>query len=96
VDAPTGDVSSFGVRHLVGNVQEWVADPWLPREAADPDATQKEIASGLAPGCDRVLRGSSFETSASSTRCLLSERAPTPGELSVGRYGFRCVLSAPR
>jgi formylglycine-generating enzyme required for sulfatase activity/tRNA A-37 threonylcarbamoyl transferase component Bud32 len=96
VDLPTGDVSPFGVRHLVGNVQEWVADPWLPREAGQNAAAPAEVATGLAPDCDRVVRGSSFFKAASSSACLLSERTTTRGDSTAPRYGFRCALSAPQ
>lgn len=95
VDLDVGDRSWCGVLHLVGNVREWVADPWTPRTARDGKGEQPESAALLGPG-DRTLRGASFLWAPSSSSCRLSERRPEHGtHPSEPSLGFRCANSAP-
>lgn len=56
VDDPTFRANGFGLVHLLGNVREWVQDPWMPDyQHAAADAAPREGGSGV-----RVVRGGSF------------------------------------
>jgi serine/threonine protein kinase/formylglycine-generating enzyme required for sulfatase activity len=95
VDKETQDRSVFDVLHLVGNVREWVADPWTPREAEDPAATAADRERGWSLG-QRTLRGASYAVVPGSN-CRLSERKPASdagARRAEPDAGFRCALSA--
>jgi formylglycine-generating enzyme required for sulfatase activity len=53
VTAPTGDVSPFGVRHLAGNAQEWIADD-------GPGGKGKAIRGGAWKGQSCFIWGAVF------------------------------------
>jgi formylglycine-generating enzyme required for sulfatase activity len=56
VDDPTFRPNGFGLIHVLGNVREWVQDPWTADyQHATPDAAPRD-----GGGTVRVVRGGSF------------------------------------
>jgi formylglycine-generating enzyme required for sulfatase activity len=88
VDERNDDVSPFSVLHLVGNVREWVFDPWVARVADLPQEPWQY------PTGHRVLKGSSVQAPPSPVGCRSSARTyGSPDKLPPG-VGFRCAKSA--
>ncbi len=86
VDSMEAGRSPFGLFHMVGNVQEWVWDPWSPREGVVRKDPRYE------PRGQRVVRGSSFEdTTAEECRC--SARGALYPNFPKPNTGFRCAKS---
>ncbi|HET6201418.1 MAG TPA: bifunctional serine/threonine-protein kinase/formylglycine-generating enzyme family protein [Planctomycetota bacterium] len=80
VDSLPEGANPFGIRHLVGNVEEWVWNAWrVPEGARDPVGTPAM----------RVLRGGSCSSFA---RCDF--RLPGKPEAVRLHTGFRCARSA--
>jgi formylglycine-generating enzyme required for sulfatase activity len=86
--SPGRDTSPFGILHLVGNVREWVWDPWTPRE---PPPREAWWLSGTG---ERVYRGSSWRIPSSEFRCQCSSRNHARPDYSSDDLGFRCAKSA--
>ncbi|MBI2502227.1 MAG: SUMF1/EgtB/PvdO family nonheme iron enzyme [Candidatus Latescibacteria bacterium] len=79
-----------GLRHLAGNVAEWVQDWWDPSYyAASPPADPQ----GPAEGDYRVVRGGSWSSPADELRA--SARAYSNPDKGAGYIGFRCARSLP-
>ncbi|MEZ0372613.1 MAG: SUMF1/EgtB/PvdO family nonheme iron enzyme, partial [Candidatus Sericytochromatia bacterium] len=77
----------LGLFDLLGNVREWVQDPYLP-------LTQSEYARQLAQGSKnlRVARGGSWHSSPS--HCHTSVRNPEPATQRLANLGFRLAFGA--
>jgi formylglycine-generating enzyme required for sulfatase activity len=85
-DAQTKDVSPYGVKHLAGNVREWV-DSYLRPYPGSPFRSTKI-------GREKVIRGGSWALPAShSTGWFRDSSNPTYGWKDVG---FRCAKSAKK
>jgi iron(II)-dependent oxidoreductase len=79
-----------GLRHLAGNVAEWVQDWWdLAYYAASPPADPP----GPSEGDYRVVRGGSWSSPADELRA--SARAYSNPDKGAGYIGFRCARSLP-
>lgn len=89
VDQFPGGESADGVRHLAGNVEEWVADVLLPY----PGSTH---VSPSAAGACRVLRGGSwFYTNEYARGSFRRGALPEfTGYAGAGGPGFRCARDA--
>jgi formylglycine-generating enzyme required for sulfatase activity/serine/threonine protein kinase len=87
--APVGSfpkgASRYGVKDVVGNVWEWVAD-WY---AAYPSAEQKD-PKGPAEGTERVIRGGAWNGSYASWVRPTFRYKDAPAKRSYG-IGFRCA-----
>jgi formylglycine-generating enzyme required for sulfatase activity/serine/threonine protein kinase len=87
--APVGSfpkgASRYGVKDVVGNVWEWVAD-WY---AMYPTGEQKD-PKGPAEGTERVIRGGAWNGSYASWVRPTFRYKDAPGKRSYG-IGFRCA-----
>jgi formylglycine-generating enzyme required for sulfatase activity len=79
-----------GVRHLAGNVAEWVQDWWDPAYYASSPAADPQ---GPAEGDYRVVRGGSWSSPADELRA--SARSYSNPDKGTGYIGFRCARSLP-
>ena len=88
VGAFTGDISSFGVYDLAGNVREWVADwyQWDYYATAPPNNP-----TGPGVGVTKVLRGGSWNDIAIYIRS--TSRKNFLPESFDSNLGFRCASS---
>ncbi|MCC7264978.1 MAG: SUMF1/EgtB/PvdO family nonheme iron enzyme [Candidatus Latescibacteria bacterium] len=77
-----------GIRHLAGNVAEWVQDWWDPAYYASSPA---EDPQGPPEGDYRVVRGGSWSSPADELRG--SARAYFNPDKGAGYLGFRCARS---
>jgi formylglycine-generating enzyme required for sulfatase activity len=85
VDSPTEDCSPWGVLHLVGNAEEWVAEFWSPA------ARGPQRHPALLPS-QKLTRGASY-ASATERFALCSYRgALDPWSMRM-LTGFRCAKS---
>jgi formylglycine-generating enzyme required for sulfatase activity len=63
--------NKFGLRHMVGNVREWVADGWQNNHSGHPaDGSAREIMDQW-----RVVRGGSFRDPAVKLESVAREKA---------------------
>ena len=91
-----GDVSSYGVQEMAGNVNEWVLD-WFEENAYQ--TCKAGCTNPMGPGSSgfglRSQRGGSFEGSNANVALRLSGRlASTPDGAGVGgASGVRCCKS---
>ncbi len=78
------DVSPYGVKHLAGNVREWVADLFQPYPGG----------GGSNPGFnrERVVRGGSWATDQRSAAAWF--RGSSAPSLAWPDVGFRCTRTA--
>ncbi len=84
IESPTKDVSPYGVKHLAGNVREWV-DSYLRPYPGSPYRTTKI-------GREKVIRGGSWALpSANTVGWYRNSSNPTYGWKDVG---FRCAKSS--
>jgi formylglycine-generating enzyme required for sulfatase activity len=83
VDAPTFDVSPFGLRSMSSSVPEWCRDWWsdLPWQKGDP--------RGPPTGTIRLVRG--FGGSKMKIGSVILRVAMPPGT-TLGAPGFRCSI----
>jgi serine/threonine protein kinase len=85
-------MSPFGVYHMAGNVQEWVADGY---DALYYDRTPTENPTGpeVSVTDDYVLRGGGYDSPAADLRTTnrASERAPE--FRLIPNTGFRCAIT---
>ena len=77
----TRDVSPYGVRHMAGNVREWVEDSYLPYRG---NAGGRRGKTG-----ERVVRGGSWATRSKSARTFA--RGSSNPNLAWQDVGFRCA-----
>ncbi|MFN0184411.1 MAG: formylglycine-generating enzyme family protein, partial [Aquabacterium sp.] len=83
--APVGcyPANGYGLHDMIGNAWELTADPWTPRQAAEPDTAYRVIKGGshlCAPNyCMRYRPGA---------------RQPQEAALGAGHVGFRTVRVA--
>ena len=90
---PVGGLAAnpWGLQDMLGNVSEWVQDPWHDSYAGAP-------MDGSAWGTDatsgRIVRGGSWLSDAADVR--LGARMSMPPGYRVGNVGFRCVRTAGR
>jgi formylglycine-generating enzyme required for sulfatase activity len=82
------DISAWGCLHMIGNVREWVFDPWVPR---GPGGEQPIWLR--APIDHRVVRGSSWRTADHPQSCHAAMRVPQSPSGSTFDLGFRCAKS---
>lgn len=85
VQAPTKDVSPYGVKNLSGNVREWVEDMFLPYPGGR--------GSNSKYGRERVVRGGSWATDQNAA--VLYYRGSSNPNLAWQDVGFRCAKTAP-
>ncbi|MCK5797516.1 MAG: SUMF1/EgtB/PvdO family nonheme iron enzyme [Deltaproteobacteria bacterium] len=83
--APAGD-SPYGVRDLVGNVAEWVADDDAAR---GPKTANKSIPAGSTAIRRRGVRGGSFTNA--SDELSATSRMALPPTYRLEDVGFRCA-----
>jgi formylglycine-generating enzyme required for sulfatase activity len=93
--APVGEFPSnaWGVDDLLGNVAEWVADRWHRDYRGTPRDHRPwtDLTGGLQSPL-RVIRGGSFESSASRLR--VSRREDAAVDRTDRAVGFRCAADA--
>ncbi|WP_432696190.1 SUMF1/EgtB/PvdO family nonheme iron enzyme [Marinobacterium sp. YM272] len=90
--APAGSTAAnpWGVHDMNGNVDEWVADCYLPRYTDTPTDGSAQLSSG----CDqRVMRGGSWFDIPRVIRS--ASRYRHPPDTSRNSWGFRVVLDLP-
>lgn len=78
------DVSPYGVKHMAGNVREWVRDVFQPYSGSS--------ASNPAFGKERVVRGGSWAKTSREARTF--HRGSSKRNLAWPDVGFRCAKSA--
>lgn len=78
------DVSPYGVRHMAGNVREWVEDVFLPYPGSR--------GSNSKYGRERVVRGGSWATD--QRAALVYMRGSSNPNLAWQDVGFRCARTA--
>jgi iron(II)-dependent oxidoreductase len=84
VNEPTRDVSPYGVKHLAGNVREWVEDTFAAYQA-------NARISDPRFGRERVVRGASWATDYHSAPAYF--RGASNPSLAWQDLGFRCASS---
>ena len=89
VDALSPGATPEGIRHLAGNVAEWVADWWAP---GYPDTALQDNPGGPEDGDYRVVRGGSWAGLPEDLRSS-ARGYHNPGRGSV-HIGFRCARSS--
>jgi iron(II)-dependent oxidoreductase len=91
VDSPLGGRSPYGLRHMAGNLAEWVRD-WFyaVQYAAMPERNPK----GPENGFEKVVRGGSWQSAAHELRT--AARASAPPGLRSPTIGFRCAKATRR
>ena len=77
----TRDVSPYGVRHMAGNVREWVEDSYLPYTGNTGGRRGKTR--------ERVVRGGSWATTFKTARTFA--RGSSNPNLAWQDLGFRCA-----
>lgn len=103
VDAHPGDVSPYGVRGMIGNVQEWVQD-WRGLDyyatcpTKDPPGPAEATGPPTNPDPDyKIVRGGYWDAGvASEGNSVVSvslRRWGTRDDGVAGRIGFRCARS---
>lgn len=78
--------NAFGLHDMLGNVWEWVADPWHSNYKGAPTDGSVWTAGGAAY---RVLRGGSWYDVARNVRSAFRYRSVP--SVRVGLIGFRCA-----
>jgi len=78
--------NKFKLYHMVGNVREWVADPWHNNPEQNPPG-EKSFTSGN--NLEHVVRGGSYADSASALRS--GARTKLPAMSTDNFTGFRVV-----
>jgi iron(II)-dependent oxidoreductase len=89
-NAPTLDISPYGVAHMGGNAWEWTAD-WFaqPLPLSEAPAPAAYDPAGPTEGPGRVIKGSDW---ASPPRAA-AERHWNPADEFSPRGGFRCAAT---
>lgn len=80
------NVNGFRLRHIIGNVREWVADAWFDNYRSVPKDGRARTSSATPL---RVVRGGSFADSAYRLRA--SAREALTADTRDNRTGFRLV-----
>jgi formylglycine-generating enzyme required for sulfatase activity len=75
--------NDFGLKHMVGNVREWVADVWKPGYADVP--VDGSVRSG--DGAMRVTRGGAYSDSKNDVTS--AARVPQDAVVGIPQTGFR-------
>jgi len=79
--------NAWGLYDMLGNVQEWVADPWHPDYQGAP--ADGSVWASTDAGAARVVRGRSWGNDARYCRCAFRGRyAPADRDDTLG---FRCA-----
>ncbi len=85
VDDPTFRPNGFGLVHVLGNVREWVQDPW----SADYQHATADAAPREGGGTTRVVRGGSFRDGPERVRP--AARDHLEATVKDAQTGFRLV-----
>lgn len=88
------DVNDLGLRHMGGNVGEWVADQFAPYDSRCSDGPPVLVD----PRCDKAEEPLSFLARGGSWngrpyQAQTTQRATYNGDLAVVQLGFRCAES---
>jgi formylglycine-generating enzyme required for sulfatase activity len=83
------NANAFRLQHTLGNVREWVEDPWSPNFSGAPT----DGSAATAPQTTRVARGGSYTDGAARLR--LSMREGLPAGTRDATTGFRIVRELP-
>lgn len=84
VAGKAGNANRYKLRHMLGNVREWVADAWNPNHAGAPgDGSARERGDGSA----KVVKGGSFADGMEQVRPASRERLDAGA--ADQRTGFR-------
>jgi len=89
--------NAWGLYDMLGNVDEWVADPWHANYSGAPADGQvwqvakaaRSASGGETGGVRRVIRGGSWNAYARGCRCAFRDHG-APGYRD-GSLGFRCT-----
>jgi formylglycine-generating enzyme required for sulfatase activity len=84
VDAPTDDISPFGLRHMLGNVREWCDD--------SPSADELRGSPQLINKDAKVVRGQGFKSSKRQDRIRVTNRDFRVQSEPYADVGFRLVI----
>ena len=79
----------WGLYDMLGNVDEWCADPWHESYDGAPEDGSAWQQPEADPGADRVFRGGSWDARARGVRSAY-RGGGVPGDRSGG-LGFRCA-----
>lgn len=86
--------NAFRLMHMLGNVREWVQDPWTEDLNGRTAAPSREgAAARVAAGAMRVVRGGSYADGAARIRFSLREGLPE--EARDAFTGFRVMREVP-
>jgi formylglycine-generating enzyme required for sulfatase activity len=77
----------WGLYDMLGNVWEWVEDPWHPNYEGAPD--DGKIWQAAEAGGPKVLRGGSWFSNAGS--CRSASRVHNGPDYRSGYISFRCA-----
>jgi formylglycine-generating enzyme required for sulfatase activity len=86
----TFNANAFRLLHTVGNVREWVEDPWIPNFSGAPGDGS---AAKSAQSASRVVRGGSYADGAMRLRLSMREGLPLTTRDVI--TGFRIARELP-
>ena len=89
VDLAPEDRSPYGASDMIGNVQEWTADPLKPYPGADPTGPAVRREETRRPRSGRAVPPALLPV-----LCLATTRAGQPPDARLPTLGFRCAKDA--